>query len=364
MKRGRIFFVIGCLLLLSGCGRKQEFIEVAEKAQYFRLVDTLGIRMADVYNPWKKGEILARYYLTPDSTTPTPSDGVRLQVPLKRIATTSATHIGYLHTLNKTNLVVAMATPELVYNQPMQPIIDIGDDTNLQIEPLLIARPDAILVSSYGQEMQNLTRIQESGIAIVYLTEWMEQNPLARMEWIRLIGALVGAETEADSIVRTVVDTYHRESAFSNSLTSRRTIMSGASFRGTWYVPSGNTYMGRIFHDAGAEYAFADRTTDGSIPLNMEQALQAFGNADVWVGVNARNLQELRTMDEKQTWFHAYQTGEVYNFYRRQTEKGANDFWELGVVHPEIILRDLRYALYPETLPDYSPVFIQQLKQD
>lgn len=120
--------------------------------------------------------------------------------------------------------------------------------------------------------------------------------------------------------------------------------------------------MGQLFRDAGADYAYADRRSDGSIPLNMEQALQVFGEADVWVGCNAKTMSELRQIDEKQTWFRAYKTGEVYNFYRRQNENGANDFWETGVVHPEYILRDLRYALYPTTMPDYEPIFLERLQ--
>ncbi|MDY2943568.1 MAG: ABC transporter substrate-binding protein, partial [Paludibacteraceae bacterium] len=138
-------------------------------------------------------------------------------------------------------------------------------------------------------------------------------------------------------------------------------IMSGASYRGTWYVPSGTTYMGCLFRDAGAAYAFADERTNGSIPLTMEQALRAFSEADVWVGANARTMDELRAIDEHHTWFKAYRTGRVYHFYNRTNSTGGNDFWETGVVHPEIILRDLQWALYPDLYPDYEPYFIGRL---
>jgi iron complex transport system substrate-binding protein len=38
----------------------------------------------------------------------------------------------------------------------------------------------------------------------------------------------------------------------------------------------------------------------------------------------------------------------VYNFLRRTTPSGANDFWESGVVHPERILRDLQKIIAGE----------------
>ena len=63
LKRKRIFFVMGCWLLLAGCGKQQTPIEVSEAAQYFRLTDTLGMVRADVLDPQNKGKLLARYYL-------------------------------------------------------------------------------------------------------------------------------------------------------------------------------------------------------------------------------------------------------------------------------------------------------------
>ncbi len=353
--------LIFILFLCTACGKK-DIPHSGEEPLYFRIADTSGMRVVDVYNPWQKGERLGRYYLVGDSATDVPADGVRLQVPLQRIATTSATHIGFLHALYAMDQVVAMATPQLVYNRPLQPVADIGEDLNPDIERLLLSQPDAILVSAYGQNMQNTERIRQAGIPIVYMVEWREDNPIARMQWIRFVGALMGKDSQADSIVSAVCEAYHQEQTISRDIHQHRSIMSGASFRGTWYVPAGNSYMARLFCDAGADYAYSNTNEDGSIPLNMEQALQVFGNADVWVGVNAHSLSELKSIDEKQTWFRAYQNGEVYNFYRRQNDTGGNDFWETGIVHPEYILRDIRFALYPETMPDYQPVFLQRLE--
>ena len=63
LKRESIFYVMGCLLLLAGCGKQQTPIEVSEAAQYFRLADTLGMVRADVLDPQNEGKLLARYYL-------------------------------------------------------------------------------------------------------------------------------------------------------------------------------------------------------------------------------------------------------------------------------------------------------------
>ena len=125
--------------------------------------------------------------------------------------------------------------------------------------------------------------------------------------------------------------------------------MSGMSWRGTWYVPAGGTFMGNLFRDAGAQYKYEDNPSTSSIPLTMEQAIQDFAQADVWVGCEANSLKELEAIDKKHTWFKAFQTGLVYNFRRRALLSGANDFWESGTVHPERILQDLQYILEGDT---------------
>ena len=129
--------------------------------------------------------------------------------------------------------------------------------------------------------------------------------------------------------------------------------MSGMSWRGTWYVPAGGTFMGNLFRDAGAQYKYEDNPSTSSIPLTMEQALQDFAQADVWVGCEANSLKELEAIDKKHTWFTAFQTGQVYNFRRKALPSGANDFWESATVHPERVLQDLQKVLRGDTTDLY-----------
>ena len=260
LKSKSIFFVMGCLLLLAGCGKQQTPIEVSEAAQYFRLTDTLGMVRADVLDPQNKGKLLARYYLVQDPPRPslqregvgeihssidtnsspslprfqqerTPKnkdfsrspqatrtevvlgrDGensvVFIPIPLRRVATTSATHIGFLYALGVLDSVVAMSNPDWVYNHPSHAVANIGEDINIAMEPLLLAKPDVLFASSYGQNSQQIARVAEAGIPVVYLAEWQEQHPLARAEWLRFVAAFFGKTALADSILEEVRKAY------------------------------------------------------------------------------------------------------------------------------------------------------------
>ena len=138
-----------------------------------------------------------------------------------------------------------------------------------------------------------------------------------------------------------------------------RSIMSGNNFRGTWYVPSGKNYLAYLFKDAGAEYPFYDDERATSIPLTIEETLRYFHDADVWVGAGGNSLAELAEMDEKHTWFKAYQNGRVYNWRKQRLPSGANNFWERGVVHPEEMLEDVIHML--NNAPDSTLHFAERL---
>ena len=291
-----------------------------------------------VHSPWKQGTAMAQYTI------------IR---PLERVICTSATHIGFIHELGLTNKVVGVCRPERIYNlntESRTRMTDIGDDIQPNLETILLANPDAVIISTYAEGDKVPQQIEALGIPVFYCNEWTETTPLARAEWIRFFGACFGCLPKADSIYASVKDAYEQLRTMGNGqLAMGKSIMSGMSFRGTWYVPAGGTFMGSIFRDAGAKYHYADNPSTSSIPLTTEQALQDFAEADVWVGCNVYSLAELQAIDQKHTWFKAFQTGHVYNFYRRTLPSGANDFWESGTVHPERILSDLQKILQGDT---------------
>lgn len=270
-----------------------------------------------------------------------------------RVAVTSATHVGFLAALDALDCIVAVANPQLIYSLPKDAnYVDIGSDLQPNIEALLMAKPDVVLVTGYGtQEPSWWKQVREAGIAVVAINEWQETDPIARAGWIRRVGEIVHREAMADSIFHSRRELYDSISALLPQ-TLGPALMSGQSFRGTWYVPTGQSFMGKLFQDAGANYAYAKDTTRGSLPLSIEQALLTFHEADVWVGVDVRSMDELAALDPRHTWFKAYERGRVYNYLKRSTPAGANDFWERGVVCPDEILDDLRHVLYPD--PNYE----------
>jgi iron complex transport system substrate-binding protein len=331
-----------------GC-KKETPLVISDEPTGFQIEMTDSHVTVTVYSPWEEGKVMSQVQCP------------RYTTKYQRIVCTSATHVGFLNELGMKDKIVGVCTPSLIYSlteEERQHIIDIGTDIQLNMEALLMCQPDVVIMSTYAQQDDRAKQIEALGIPVFYCHEWMESSPLARAEWIRVFGALTGCIDKADAIFNSVRQDYitYRQSA---DKSSSRSIMSGMSFRGTWYVPAGGTFMGTLFRDAGAEYKFVNDPSTSSLPLSMEQSIEAFSETDIWVGCDARSLQELAAIDQKHTWFRSYQNGEVYNFLRRTTSSGANDFWESGVVHPERILHDLQQVLTGKKTDLY---YMMQLK--
>ena len=301
----------------------------------FQITDTLDMKCVRVFAPWKQDSVMATYYVSE---------------PLERIGASSATHIGMLAELGLLDKLAGMCNPEVSYHELPATCHHIGDAMQPDAERIIRYGVQAMLYSTYSPSDQSAERMESVGIPVLYNNEWRESTPLARAEWIRFVAVFFGKLELADSIFSEVELAYNtlkeQQSVASQTSVS---IVSGLDFRGTWYVPAGGTYMGALFRDAGARYAFADDPRESSIPLTFEQALLTFADADVWLGCNVPSRDALIEMNSQHALFRAYQNGRLYNFRKRCLPSGANDFWESGVVHPERILQDIIATLNGDT---------------
>jgi len=299
----------------------------------FQIDDTLGMKRVRVYAPWNTDSVMATYMISE---------------PLERIGASSATHIGMLAELGLMDRLAGMCNPEVSYHELPATCLHLGDAMQPDAERIIAGGVQALLYSTYAPSDQSAERLESVGITVLYNNEWRESTPLARAEWIRFVAVFFDRLDLADSIFHAVDSAYNAIRHQTSDIRSQK-VVSGLDFRGTWYVPAGGTYMGALFRDAGAAYAFADDPRESSIPLTFEQALLTFADADVWLGCNVPSREALLEQNSQYALFRAYQTGRLYNFRKRCLPSGANDFWESGVVHPERILQDIIATLNGDT---------------
>jgi len=369
------FTLLIILTAFTSCANKQQNKnentgkETKNKyAEGFSITQSDKYTCVTVFNPWKKGEIYDKYYLVKDTKTSVPQDGKKIQIPLKSLVANSATYFEFLSMLGELDKVTGVCSAAWIYNPQILAgvkagkIKDLGDAFNLNIESLMMLRPQAVMTSAYNAEDQNSKRLTQSGLSVIYNIEWQEKTLLGRAEWIKFIGAFFDKSAKADSLFNEIEKKYKEASTLALKTKKHPTLLSGQDFRGTWTMPAGRSFNARMFHDAGASYFFENDTTSGSLSSNIESALVNFNKADVWVGTQANSLDELGKQDAKYKLFKAYKDGNVYNYNKRMNAAGGNDYWEGAVAHPDLLLSDMIKALHPELLPNYEFTYMQKLK--
>ena len=374
IKKSVLFLLI--ISFFAACGNKPA------NTQKTSLTDSLELKYAEgfavryfenykeviVYSPWQKGSIYARYYLVNDAATQTPTDGTKVLIPLKTLAATSVTHFEFLSLLGELETINAVCSPKIIYNSEINKriaegkISDLGDAFNINVEKTLQLKPNAVMMSGYNQNDPYAQRVSQAQIPVIFNNEWMETSLLARAEWIKFVAAFYDKEQVADSVFADVDKRYNAIKAKAAGVSKQPNIMSGSNFRGTWYMPSGRNFMGKLFADAGSKYFYANDTTAGSLPLHIETVLKNFSQTDVWLNCNFNSLNELIQADSKHALFRPVALKQVYNFNKRLLPSTANDFWESAVARPDLLLADVIAILHPDLLPGYELVYAEQLK--
>lgn len=369
-------FIGSCICLFTGCRLGKPTSSVIEPdsvcvpayAKGFCIEYYPSYKCVVVFNPWKPGRVQARYYVVSSSGVSTPDPAKTIVAPLHAVAATSASHYAFIAALNQLHSITGLSSPKLVYNPDLIKayksgrVVDLGDAFSLNVEKTMALKPQALMMSSYNQTDVAAERIARSGIPVLFNNEWMETTPLGRAEWVRFVAAFYNKEREATLLFGGLVKRYNAMKQLAAGVQEKPSVMVGGSFKGTWYMPSGKGYMGRMLADAGASYYFAGDTTQGSIPLNFEQALQHFSNAGVWLNCDAASLSALVKGDSRYALFKACKERQVYSQYCRVTATGGNDFWEGGVLHPDLILADFIKALHPALLPRYQMYYLKKLE--
>jgi len=364
------------LILLIGCAGKGnktkeestgKILEI-KYAQGFTIREGTDYTTVTVFNPWKKGELYAIYYLVKKPEILVPTDGKKVLIPLKSMVANSATHLEFLHLLGSLDKVKGVCSAQWIYNPDILKgvkdgkIKDLGDAFNLDLENLLLLHPQAVMTSAYNAEDENSKKLEQSGLTLLYNIEWQEKSLLARAEWIKFVGAFFDKQALADSIFNDVEMRYNKIASLAKQAKSKPALLSVQDFRGTWSMPAGRSFNAKMFKDAGASYFFENDTTDGSLSSNIESALINFQKANVWVGVQASTLEDLGKIDSKYKLFKAYKEGNVYNYNKRMNATGGNDYWESAIARPDLLLSDMIKILHPELMPDYELFYMQKLK--
>lgn len=130
-------------------------------------------------------------------------------------------------------------------------------------------------------------------------------------------------------------------------------VMVNTPYAGSWFMPPQGSYITTLIADAGGELVYKADTGNTSVAIDLEEAYRLTSGADVWINVgSATSMEEIRRAYPKVADTECVARGMVYNNNLRSQPGGGNDYFESGVVEPDVVLRDLVKIFHPQLVEE------------
>ena len=337
-------------------------------AEGFRVFEIENGYRLQFMNTWIADEILTDFYLYPD-TLKLPKEQENkniIRTPLRSIITLSSTQWSPLNRLGEMDIVKGISEASYVVDSIMKnrllsgKTIEVATESSFNVERMIQLDVDAILYSAYPSGIpEQLLKVPTTHIP---WTDYYEQHPLGRAEWLRLMGFLTGKSALADAWFDSIVMRYEKLQNLAKNAESKPTVFSDKPFGGQWYIPGGKSYVATLFNDSGADYLWKDNDSKASFPVDPEIIITKAQNADYW-----RIAQYAST--ENYSYKNLISENEIYETFRAVKEKqvlfcdiSKTAYFEKAQYEPEIVLSDFIYCFHSELLKEHIPVYFKCLK--
>jgi len=292
------------------------------------------------------------------SATAPLSTPLMITTPIKRAVFMSTTQVCCLRPIDALGVVAGVsADRDSGYVDAIKQGIDAG---TVQVvatgmgepdyEKIVALKPDVIFTyTESGPDSEKMyAKFKELGIPAFVENSWLENDPMGRMELIKLMGAFVNKAAEAaayfeqaEAKVASVMDTV--ATAF------KPNVVYGMTMDGkTWYIDGGAAYTSKEVEMAGGTNVFAD-LTEASPQVTSEEVYARAKDADVWIfsslttyfqGVDALIASAPSLAKTK-----PFTTGNVWLY--------GPDYWQTTDLTDEIIA-DLAAIFHPDLFPGYA----------
>lgn len=361
-----MFFIsfLSIAVSLSSCGNKSG-VGVSSSGDTIRYrYATLLTRIAHdrydeiiINDPWKKGHVLHKYCLVKRAGSaqvenlPVGSDVVYL--PVNRAVVATAPLCQLMLWLQAPTVIKGVCDAEYVNIAELQKLIAQGTITSCgssmapSLEQMAVLHPQVLFMSSY--ENGSFSMLKRLKAPVIECVEYMEPNALARAEWMRFYGLLIGKERQADSLFTQVEKSYKHLVALAAKAKQRPMVLTERVTGGTWYCPGGASSMATLLSDANARYVFAHDTHSGSLSLAPEAVVAAAHDADVWLftylGPRPLSKQQLLAEYHGYANIKAFRNAKIY-----QCSSERSTYFNEVSFHPDFLLADMIKIFHPDMI--------------
>ncbi len=337
-----------------------------EIAQGFKVKEVDQIKMIEIFGSQDTIHASERFYLIKTGQSKlAPNDGKIIETPVNRIVCLSASQLSYLDALDDIPKLLGVSNAEYVVSQEFKGLVESGQiiETGLgehfKIETLINLAPDIVMVAP--QKGQSFQVLENAGLTVLPIGDYLESHPLGRAEWIKLFGLLTGKEKKALQIFDSIKKEYEQLRLLTVNIENRPSVITGKQYGGFWNLAGGKSYEAQFLADAGARYLWADDPSAGGLMLDFETVYHRGFEADYWrflvYSPDEFTYTMLEAEDSRYVDFKAYREKQIITC---NTLK--KPFFQKGFLKPQVILADYIYIFHPSLLPDHKPVYYDLMK--
>ncbi len=339
---GKYLGLLGLVILLIQCRPSSEEPKAEIQSQ----------QLKEMQLNWAKSIALQEdkdYFILAFEGVPQKTKIPKSILPISSCWVANTSTIGYLEVLDELNKVKGVASPQYIYSENIRKIVEnneiltIGDDLGWNVEKLIQSNTRFIFCS-YNPNFLNTYRLLEAqGFYMIFIEEYRESEPLARAEYLKVIGKLMGKSERANDIFTEIESAYLMEKEKSNQSKFKPKVLSKIMYGDIWYMPGGQSYSAHLYKDAGGDYPWAKTSHSESLRLSFEEVFEKANDASVWVEVSDVAFKtQLLAQNNMYENFQCFRSGAMFSLSGRKKGE-ANDFYESGVVAPQKIIKELRY---------------------
>lgn len=360
--RGKLWMIFVVFALLVGCKTdnkpSQNTPPPPQKAAYPQ-----EARRFQIYRQDSVDVIEVKSIIGSDTLVRT----ISVKAPYQRLVALSTSYIGYMKRLGLTDRIVAVGGADYISDSVLYArthgeeasIPDVGGGATISLEKILAAKPDLIMTFATGGSQDDYDRLGALGLPLLISSEWQEESPLGKAQWIQVFGTLFGKKSLADSIYIQSKVKYLSIASQIHDLIAKDSIqcpkvLVGMTYGGTWYAPGGNSYTAHLIRDAGGCYLWAEDSSREK-KLTLEEVIAQAGDVDIWINPGAFGTpEEILAAEPRIKDIKAWKNRQIYQMDKLKGPGGGNDFYEGAVSRPEDVLKDLVKAFHPAILENYQ----------
>jgi iron complex transport system substrate-binding protein len=290
------------------------------------------------------------------------------QLPFKKIILLNASMTGYITELGVENLIVGIASPEYIYSDKIQKLVkegkiqNVGNEQKYDVEKIISLQPDAIFTNHIASFDNTYQLLKDNGIQVVFLDEYLEQDPLEKTAYIKLFGKLFGKSDESIVKYDEISKNYQELKLLASKAKEKPTVLANEIYGDVWYLPGGKTALAHFIADANAHYILKNNTEEKAVTMSFEEVFAKAGQVKYWINAgNHPSKKEMLTMNPVYSKLPVFNEGKMYVVTGKEKGK-ANDYFESGVVRSDLVLKDYIKIFHPELLPGYQLTYMKELQ--